>query len=221
MNRGLVALGDSITRGHGEPMLGLHFQSWALWLAEALGLPCTNLAVDGAVAGSVLSEQVPRLDGPYALGCLYVGVNDARDPAWDPARFERDLRAVLTGAAGAAERLLVGTLPEDLGRPTTAPKPVAANRIVRAAATGAGAAVVALDDLAGPLLVLPDRVHLTALGEVEVARRALAACGLPAPGAPLPEPDLAPASVRRWRLRRARLDRQDRRRAARERRAAR
>jgi hypothetical protein len=221
VNRGLVALGDSITRGHGEPMLGLHFQSWALWLAEALSLPCTNLAVDGAVARSVLAEQVPRLDGPYALGCLYVGVNDARDPAWDPGHYERDLRAVLAALSAVAERVLVCTLPEDLGRPTAAPKPVAANRIVRAASADAGAAVVALDDLGGPLLVLPDRVHLTALGEVEVARRALAACGPPSVSAALPSPDLSRASIVRWRLRRARLDRQDRRRAARERRAAR
>jgi hypothetical protein len=47
--RGLVALGDSITRGRGgTPALGVHFQSWAQWLAEALELPLTNLAGDGA-----------------------------------------------------------------------------------------------------------------------------------------------------------------------------
>ena len=33
--RGLVALGDSITNGHGEPALGVPMQSWAQWLAEA------------------------------------------------------------------------------------------------------------------------------------------------------------------------------------------
>ena len=47
-HRGLVALGDSITNGHGEPALGVPMQSWAQWLAEALALPFTKLARDGA-----------------------------------------------------------------------------------------------------------------------------------------------------------------------------
>ena len=68
--RGLVALGDSITNGHGEPALGVHPQSWAQWLAEALELPFTKLAVDGAQAADVLRDQVPRLRGPYDLACV-------------------------------------------------------------------------------------------------------------------------------------------------------
>ena len=83
-NRGLVALGDSITNGHGEPALGVPMQSWAQWLAEALGLPFTKLARDAALASDVLAQQVPRLDGPYDVACLYVGVNDARSLEWDP-----------------------------------------------------------------------------------------------------------------------------------------
>src|SRR3954447_2407291 len=74
--RGLVALGDSITNGHGEPALGVHSQSWAQWLAEALELPFTKLAADGARAADVLRDQVPRLRGPYDLACVYAGVND-------------------------------------------------------------------------------------------------------------------------------------------------
>ena len=58
---GLVALGDSITNGHGEPALGVHPQSWAQWLAEALDAPFLKLATDGATAADVLAEQVPRL----------------------------------------------------------------------------------------------------------------------------------------------------------------
>src|ERR671932_691235 len=92
--RGLVALGDSITHGHGEPALGVHAQSWALWLAEALELPFTNLAADGALAADVLREQVPRLRGPYDVGCVYAGVNDVRVPAFDASAFERDLRTI-------------------------------------------------------------------------------------------------------------------------------
>ena len=126
--RGLVALGDSITNGHGEPALGVPMQSWAQWLAEALALPFTKLARDAALARDVLAEQVPRLDGPYDVACLYVGVNDARSPEWDPAAYERALRASVAALAACSERLLLCTLPADLGRPRAAPKPARGER---------------------------------------------------------------------------------------------
>jgi lysophospholipase L1-like esterase len=170
--RGLVALGDSITNGHGEPALGVPMQSWAQWLAEALELPFTKLARDGARVADVLAEQVPRLAGPYDVACVLAGVNDARALDWDARAFERDLAAVLDAAAGAAARLVACTLPSDLGRPRAAPKPAAASAVVRRAAGARGAVVVALDDLAGPRLLLPDAVHPTALGQLEIADRA-------------------------------------------------
>ena len=211
MNHGLVALGDSITRGKGgERMLGVHDQSWAQWVAEALVLPLTNLAVDGARAPEVLREQVPMLERPYDLGTLHVGVNDARDPAWDPDRFGEAFEGVLAALAAACEAVLVCTLPLDLGRPTAAPKPAAANAIVRAAAARAGARVVALDDLAGPIWILPDAVHATAAGQAEIARRALAVCGLPRRGPAPPVPDADPKARRRWRRRRLVLEFEDR-----------
>src|SRR4051812_10151291 len=123
--RGLVALGDSITNGHGEPALGVHSQSWAQWLAEALELPFTKLAADGARAADVLRDQVPRLRGPYDLACVYAGVNDVRSLDFGAAGYERDLRAIATAAGAAADRLALCTLPTDLGRPRAAPKTVA------------------------------------------------------------------------------------------------
>ena len=61
--KGLVALGDSITRGRGgAPALGVHPQSWALWLAEALELPYSNFAIDGEVAVGVVARQLPFLN---------------------------------------------------------------------------------------------------------------------------------------------------------------
>ncbi len=170
--RGLVALGDSITNGHGEPALGVTMQSWAQWLAEALELPFTKLARDGARAADVVRDFVPRLDGPYDVGCVYVGVNDARALDWDPVAFERDAGAIVDSAAACSDRLLVCTLPADLGRPRAAPKPQAASAILRAAAARHGAAIVELDDLAGPPWVQPDGVHPTAIGQLEMADRA-------------------------------------------------
>ncbi len=175
--RGLVALGDSITNGHGEPALGVHPQSWAQWLAEALELPFTKLALDGAQAADVLRDQVPRLRGPYDLACVYAGVNDVRSLDFDAAGYERDLRAIAAAAGAAADRLALCTLPTDLGRPRAAPKPAAASATVRRVAGDLGATVVALDDLAGSPWLLPDAVHPTALGQLEIADRAARALG--------------------------------------------
>jgi lysophospholipase L1-like esterase len=177
--RGVVALGDSITNGVGEPALGVPSQSWAQWLAEALELPFTKLAADGALTADVLRDQVPRLRGPYDVGCVYAGVNDVRGPSFDAADYERDLRAVASAVAGASERLVLCTLPADLGRPRAAPKPSAASAIVRAVAGELGAVLVPLDDLGGPPRLLPDEVHPTALGQVEIADRAARALGAP------------------------------------------
>jgi lysophospholipase L1-like esterase len=179
VRRGLVALGDSITNGTGEPALGVHAQSWAQWLAEALQLPFTKLAGDGALAADVLAAQVPRLRGPYDVGCVYAGVNDVRGLHWDPAAYEATLRAIAAAVGEASERLLLCTLPADLGRPRAAPKPAAASAIVRRVAANHGAAVVALDDLAGRPWLLPDAVHPTALGQLEIADRAARALGAP------------------------------------------
>lgn len=173
VRRGLVALGDSITNGRGEPWLGVPAQSWAQWTAEALGLPFTKLARDGARAADVLRDLAPRLQGPYDVACVYVGVNDARSLDWDADAYERTLVDLVAAASAAADRVLVCTLPADLGRPTCAPKSEEASAIVRRVAQRTGALVCALDDLQGRRLVQPDVVHLTAIGQVEVAARAV------------------------------------------------
>src|SRR5919206_4900658 len=162
ITRGLVALGDSITNGHGEPALGVQPQSWAQWLAEALELPFTKLAVDGAQTADVLREQVPRLRGPYDVGCIYTGVNDVRAPGFDEGAYESDLRAIAGAVGEASTRLVLCTLPLDLGRPRAAPKPGRAGAIVRRVGAELGAVVVPLEDLAGTPWLLPDAVHPTA-----------------------------------------------------------
>jgi GDSL-like lipase/acylhydrolase family protein len=177
--RGLVALGDSITNGHGEPALGVTMQSWAQWLAEALELPFTKLARDGARTTDLLGDLVPRLEGPYDVGCVYVGVNDARSLDWDAGDFERDVEAIVAAVAAVSDRLLVCTIPADLGRPRAAPKPQAASAILRGAAARQGATIIELEDLAGPPWILPDAVHPTAIGQLEIADRAARALGAP------------------------------------------
>jgi lysophospholipase L1-like esterase len=177
--KGLVALGDSITLGEGSMALGVTPLSWAQWLARALDLPFTCYAINGAVAADVLREQLPRARAAYDLAVLYAGVNDVRSPEWDARAYERDLDAIAAGLAARAERLLLLTLPHDLGRPTCAPKPQEANAAVRRVAQRHGAALADLADFGGWTLVLPDVVHPTALGQLEIADRAARALGSP------------------------------------------
>ena len=177
--RGIVALGDSITNGHGEPALGVHPQSWAQWVAEVLELPFTKLATDGAQAADVLREQVPRLQGPYDVGCVFAGVNDVRAPGFEASAYERDMRAIVAAVGAASERVVLCTIPADLGRPRAAPQPTEASAIVRRIAADTDAIVVALDDLAGAPWLLPDAVHPTARGQLEIADRAARALGAP------------------------------------------
>ena len=181
--RGLVALGDSITRGSGEAMLGLRMQSWALWLAEALELPYSCFARDGARAADVLAEQVPRLRGRYELGCLYVGVNDVRTPGFQLRDYTRALGGIVAVLAACCERLLLVGLPPRIGAPPAPRWAIeGAGAALAAQAEQHGALLLSLEQLpVGPLrrsglraaeLVQPDLVHLTARGEAWIALRA-------------------------------------------------
>jgi lysophospholipase L1-like esterase len=173
-----VAVGDSITNGEGQPMLGVRCQSWALWLASALELPYTGLARNGAVAREAAIEQLPRLRGPYDLGCVYLGVNDVRGPGFEVDRFVDALDEVLAGVTREAERVLVATIPLDLGRPPAPPERIAAaDAEIERLAARHGATVVDLRGLRGWTMILPDQVHLTAVGQLHVARLAARALG--------------------------------------------
>ena len=176
---GLVALGDSITYGEGSMALGVTPLSWAQWLARALDLPYTCYAFNGATTADVLRRQLPRVRADYDVATLYAGVNDVRNPSFDLAAYERDLDAAAAGLAPRAQRLLMLTMPHDLGRPTSAPKPIACNEVIRRVAGRHGAVVGDLSDFGGWTLVLPDAVHPTAVGQLELADRAARALGAP------------------------------------------
>jgi GDSL-like Lipase/Acylhydrolase family len=190
--RGLVAIGDSITRGSGEAMLGLRMQSWALWLAEALGLPYTCLAEDGALARDALARQAPRLLGPYDLGCVYVGVNDVRAPQWDAPAYRTALDELLLVTSLHCRRLLVIALPQAIGVPPAPAAAIeAANVAIGEVAASHRALVVEPRGLRGSELAMPDAVHLTARGEAHLAL--LAAVALRAAGLAADEADLRDA----------------------------
>jgi lysophospholipase L1-like esterase len=178
---GLLAFGDSITNGGGELQWGVALQSWAQWTARALGLPLTNFAVDGArvadVAGAQLTaarERSAHPDAHYELGALHIGVNDVRAPDWDPDAFAGDLRTVLAYLAERCDRIVVLTIPLDLGRPRAGAKVELANATIESAAREVGATIVDLRGFRGRRILMPDHVHPTALGQIAIAERVVA-----------------------------------------------
>ena len=56
-------------------------------------------------------------DGRYDLGCLYIGVNDVRAPDWDRAASSAATPTALGFLAERCDRVLLLTVPLDLGRP--------------------------------------------------------------------------------------------------------
>src|ERR1700744_4083037 len=186
---GLLAFGDSITNGGGELQWGVTLQSWAQWTARALGLAFTNFAVDGARvaegAGAPRTAARERSAPPaprYGLGSLHIGVNDVRAPDWDPDAFAADLRTVLAYLAERCDRIVVLTIPLDLGRPRAGEKVEVANAAIESATVEVGATIVDLRGFRGRRVLMPDHVHPTALGQIAIAERvveALAREGMP------------------------------------------
>jgi lysophospholipase L1-like esterase len=179
---GLLAFGDSITNGGGELQWGVALQSWAQWTARALGLALTNFAVDGARVADVLDVQLAAArersahpDARYDLGALHIGVNDVRSPDWDSEAFAADLRSVLAYLAERCDRIVVLTIPLDLGRPRAGAKVESANTTIEVAAREVGATIVDLRGLRGRRVLMPDHVHPTALGQIAIAEHVVEA----------------------------------------------
>jgi lysophospholipase L1-like esterase len=176
---GVLAFGDSITNGGGELQWGVALQSWALWVARALGLGYSPYAVDGATAGDVVAEQIRAWrervapDARYDVGCLYIGVNDVRRVEWDRSAYDSQLRTALGVLGSVSARVLCPTIPLDLGRPRAGAKVDEANAVIEDAARAAGALVVDLRDFGARNHVMVDHVHPTAFGQVAMAERAL------------------------------------------------
>jgi lysophospholipase L1-like esterase len=186
---GVLAFGDSITNGGGELQWGVALQSWALWTARGLGLPYSPYAVDGATAAGVVQQQLPTYErtvadpsARYQLGCLYIGTNDVRRPGFDLELYAADLEVALAFLRGRCDRLLTATIPLDMGRPRNPALVGRVNRTIEAEAAAHGALVLDLRHFGGRSVMMADHVHPTALGQVAIARLALAllaADGLP------------------------------------------
>jgi hypothetical protein len=206
---GVLAFGDSITNAGGELQWGVALQSWALWVARGLGLPFTSYAADGARVADVLHLQIPAFErvsrrphAHYELGCLYIGINDVRAPDWSPVAFTADFDASLRFLTSRCDRILTITAPLDLGRPRVGARVHELNAAIEARAREHGALIVDLRELRARNLVMADRVHLTAFGQIALAQRALAELALDGlPTQVRPQSLIAFQTTRRGRLR--------------------
>ena len=115
----------------------------------------------------------PAPEARYDLGCLYAGVNDVRSPDWDPEAFTAAYATAADVLAARCDRLLLVTIPRDLGRPRAGAAVERANAIVEAAARSRGALLLDLRAFGARNLVMTDHVHPTAFGQVWIAERAL------------------------------------------------
>jgi lysophospholipase L1-like esterase len=182
---GLLAFGDSITNGGGELQWGVALQSWALWTARALGLAFTSFAVDGARVEDVVERQLPAArgwnahpDGRYDLGALHIGANDVRAPDWDADAYAAHLPTVVDDLAERCDRVVLLTIPLDLGRPRPDRARIdIANAAIERDARRVGAMIVDLRGFRGRRVLMPDHVHPTAFGQIAIAERVLDAMG--------------------------------------------
>ncbi|MHB8691787.1 MAG: GDSL-type esterase/lipase family protein [Solirubrobacteraceae bacterium] len=204
---GILAFGDSITNGGGELQWGVALQSWVQWVARGLGLPFTNYAVDGARAVDVATRQIPaysrlavRPDARYDLGCLYIGVNDVRALDWEPTAFAADHDLALRFLSERCDAVLAVTIPLDLGSPRAGAKVVRANAIIEQGAHRHRALILDLRGFGARNLLMADQVHPTALGQINIAERALAtldAAGIEVKQRPSALVEFRPSAARR------------------------
>ena len=177
----MLAFGDSITNGGGELQWGVALQSWALWTARGLGLAFTSFALDGARVADVVERQLPAArewtahpEARYDLGALHIGANDVRALDWDAEAYAAHLTTVIDHLAGCCDRVVLLTIPLDLGRPRPDRARIDfANAAIEREAARVGATLVDLRGFRGRQVMMADHVHPTAFGQIAIAERTL------------------------------------------------
>jgi lysophospholipase L1-like esterase len=143
----LVALGDSITVGIGDPVRpgspearagrdgagepdGRAWRGWATLLSAGLREPALhNLAVSGACAADVQGRQLPRaLELRPDIASVVVGVNDTLRASFDPAQAAAAAAGAVAALRASGAVVLTMRLPDPgrmLGLPGILARPLA------------------------------------------------------------------------------------------------
>ncbi|MEZ0093338.1 SGNH/GDSL hydrolase family protein [Streptacidiphilus sp. EB129] len=211
----MVALGDSLTEGlgdpHPDPLRAGAWRGWAALLADSLRLSpeavdLRNLATSGARAADVRERQIPaaREHRPH-LATVIVGVNDTLRASYDIHALAGDLDAALGALAAEGSTLLTACLP-DPGRMLRLPGPLArplarrmhsVNQVVHALSAKHGALHLHVADSSwvdDPRMWSVDRLHPSERGHRALACEfhALLSAAGEATGTP---PDAEPLSA--------------------------
>lgn len=182
-----VALGDSLTAGRDDTGPDGARIGWARRLADLLAertaVPCalTSLARDGASVAAVAADQLPLVEALRPdLVSVTVGMNDIREPGFEPAEFAAAAALLLDGLAATGATVLTCTLP-DIAGVISLPSDLVdlarermrrASDIIRAQAARRGAVcldVWALPEAADPALFAADRIHPNGRGHQLIA----------------------------------------------------
>lgn len=169
----LAVLGDSFAEGRGDRRPDGTFRGWVPHFAELFAIPpggCRNFGAHQATTRDILDRQVPAaVVNKASLIGVIGGVNDLVSD-YDPARFRRNLAAVLGRLAGPDTVLFTATYPDI---PGNLPIPATFRALLRdrfaraneylleaAAASGALCLDIAADPVwSGPDLWDPDGLH--------------------------------------------------------------
>jgi len=211
----LVALGDSITLGVGDPVRlepepgtrGKGSRAWRGWAALlAAGLPEPELHIvagNGACMADLERDQLPAaLQLRPDVASVVIGVNDTLRPNFDPARIAASAAHTIGALRAAGAEVLTMRLPDPgrmLGVPGVLARPLARrahelNEVMDEVAARFG--TIHFDaardaDAYDPRMWAVDRLHPSERGHRLIARRfhaLLAAAGLPVAVPPGAEP---------------------------------
>lgn len=187
-----VALGDSFTEGMGDddPTLPHGCRGWADRVAEELartsageeaGFGYANLAIRGKKMRQVLAEQVDAAAAMKpTLVSIYAGANDILRPKVDIDALIGDYAAGIATLAGTGATVLLFTgfdskASNVFGK--TRGRTAIYNELVREVADEYGALLVdywRFDEYDDPRMWGIDRMHMSAPGHINMARRVLA-----------------------------------------------
>ncbi|GII59630.1 SGNH hydrolase [Planotetraspora thailandica] len=134
----MVALGDSVTAGLGDPLPGGEWRGYAALLAASLGprgeVEFSNVATSGATSRDLAADQLPQaLALRPTVASVLAGVNDTLRGRFEIASIAADIDAVVGGLCRTGATVLTIRLPDPglmLGIPDLVRRPL--TRRVRA-----------------------------------------------------------------------------------------
>ena len=185
-----IALGDSMTEGMCDEIVGGNYRGWADRIADQFAInnphfTYMNLAIRGKLLGQVISDQIPIakkfIEGPQTLVSFHAGANDVLRPNYRPEiTFDLYRKGATELAQTGATLILFTVIEKATGKGKTAElwetRFKDFNNNVRKVASDLGAILIEWNEamfLSDRRFLAPDRLHLNAEGHHRVAQGVL------------------------------------------------